>query len=136
LKFELADQEWIVLDIGGEGRHASAWNINPCPLKTLGRNRGEPIPHWIRGRADDIPLPSGVADWLIVERTPLSRRAVMELARVVAPHGRITLRHVPLPWTDRHALARQLLPGKAYQRMTRIGAAVVQETEFRLTAAG
>ena len=126
----------IVLDVGGEGRHVRAWNINPCSLKTAGDARGQPIPHWIRGRADDIPLPSGVVDWLIVERTPLSKRALEELARVVAPAGRITLRHVPLPWKDRHALARQVLPGRAYRRMTRIGGTLVQETDFRLAVTG
>jgi hypothetical protein len=125
----------FVLDIGGEGRHAEAWNLNPSPTRTLGPDRGRPIPRWIPGRADAIPLAAGVVDWLIVERTPLSHEALVELARVVSPSGRITLRHVPLPWADRHALARSILPGRAVQRMMHLGGAVVQETEFWLGGA-
>ena len=33
------------LDHRREGR--DAWNLNPSPVKTIGKNRGEPIPHRI-----------------------------------------------------------------------------------------
>jgi hypothetical protein len=122
----------LVVDVGGEGRHELAWNINPSRFQTIGRNKGQPIPRWLGGRADCIPLPHAVIDWLIVERTPLSKAALRELARVVAPRGRITLRHVPLPWKDRHALAKVMLPGRVCQRLMLIGNTEVQETEFRL----
>ena len=34
----------FILDIGGEGRHPDAWNLNPRKTKTLGPDRGLPIP--------------------------------------------------------------------------------------------
>jgi hypothetical protein len=120
----------LVIDIGGEGRHVCAWNVNPSPFRTVGRYRGQPIPRWICGRADDIPLPCAVVDWLIVERTPVSKAALREFARVISPTGRITLRHAPLPWADRHALAKAILPGRIFERVLQLGAALVQETEF------
>lgn len=122
----------LIVDVGGEGRHELAWNINPSRFQTIGRNKGRPIPRWLGGRADSIPLPRGVVDWLIVERTPLSKAALREFARVIVPTGRITLRHAPLPWKDRHALAKAMLPGHVSQRLILIDDRVVQETEFHL----
>jgi hypothetical protein len=55
------------LDIGGEGRHAEAWNLNPSPVKTLGPEKGLPIPRRIAGRANAIPLPDHSVDRIIVE---------------------------------------------------------------------
>lgn len=122
----------LVVDVGGEGRHPIAWNVNPSPIRTLGRYKGQPIPRWLYGTAESIPLADGAVDWLIVERTPLSLAALKELARVVSPTGRITLRHVPLPWKDRHGLAKSVLPGRFVERMSCIGGLTVQETEFLL----
>ncbi len=64
----------ITLDIGGEGRHKAAINLNRNRRKTLGAGRGEPIPQLVVGRADAIPLADKSVDYIIVERTPLSRR--------------------------------------------------------------
>jgi hypothetical protein len=111
----------FVVDVGGEGRHELASNINFSHFQTIGRDTGRPIPRWLGGRADNIPLPRGVVNWLIVERTPLSKAALREFARVIAPTGRITLRHAPLPWKDRHALAKAMLPGQVCQRLFLIG---------------
>jgi hypothetical protein len=61
----------FILDIGGEGRHPTAWNLNPRATKTLGPDRGEPIPRLIRGRGESIPLPDRSVDVVIVEQTPL-----------------------------------------------------------------
>ena len=58
------------LDIGGEGRYADAWNLNPSAVKTIGPNRGQMIPRRIPGRADVIPLPDHSVDQVIMERTP------------------------------------------------------------------
>jgi hypothetical protein len=122
----------FIVDVGGEGRHELAWNINPSRFQTIGRHKGRAIPRWPGGRADKIPLPCASVDWLIVERTPLSKAALREFARVIVPTGRITLRHTPFPWKDRHALAKAMLPGHVCQRLMRIGDREVQETEFRL----
>ena len=98
----------ITLDIGGEGGHPGAVNLNPARYKTLGPERGRPIPRLIVGRADAIPFADKSVSQVIVERTPLSRQALAEIARVVAPGGVVFLTHVPLPAADRHALARAM----------------------------
>src|SRR5688500_1469436 len=97
----------MVLDIGGEGRHPRAWNLNPSRVKTLGRHRGAPIPRLILGRADAIPLADGSVDRVYVERTPLRDAALREIARIIRPGGVVTLRHVVIPGRDRHGRARQ-----------------------------
>ena len=120
----------MILDIGGEGRHPEAWNLNPSRVKTLGRGKGEPIPRLIRGRADAIPLVDGSVHQIVVERTPLTRSALREIARVIAPGGTVILRHVPLPDFDPHAVACEVLPGPHYRRNTVLHGASVQETCF------
>jgi len=122
----------LTLDIGGEGRHVDAWNLNPRPLRTCGPQRGEPIPRHIYGRADAIPLPDGSVDCIIVENTPLRAAALREIRRVIARHGTIVLRHVQLPFSDRHAAAMGVLPGRLTRRVVRLGERVVQESRFEL----
>jgi ubiquinone/menaquinone biosynthesis C-methylase UbiE len=124
----------FVLDVGGEGRHPEAWNLNPSRTKTIGKYRGQPIPRHIPGRADAIPLADRSVDRLIVERTPLRTAALHEIARVIACGGTIILRHARSPVGDPHAIALQLLPGQVSRRMIRLGTQVVQETEFQLSS--
>ncbi len=124
-------QSAVVLDVGGEGRHPEAWNLNPSPVKTFGEQRGQPIPRHIPGRADSIPLPDGSVDRLIVERTPLRVAALSEIARVISVTGTIVLRHAQPPNVDPHALASRILPGRISRRTIRLGGQVLQETEFR-----
>ena len=57
----------MILDIGGEGRHPEAWNLNPRSRKTVGKQRGELIPLLIQGRGESIPLADRTVDVLIVE---------------------------------------------------------------------
>ena len=122
----------LFLDIGGEGRHSDAVNVNPRRYKTLGPGRGEPIPRLIVARADAIPLASGSVARIVVERTPLTRAALAEIARVIAPRGTIVLRHVPLERGDRHALARKLLGGHAARRTLCLAGQCVQETRIQV----
>ena len=122
----------MLLDIGGEGRYANAWNLNPSHVKTLGPDKGKPIPHLILGRAQDIPLPDQSVDRIVSEQTPLTRRALVEIARVIAPGGEIVLRHVPLPMIDTHADARRILPGTACVTLHKVRQRVLQETRFQL----
>lgn len=120
----------FTLDIGGEGRHQAAWNLNPSPVKTKGADRGSLIPRLILGRAELIPLPDKSVDRLIVERTPLRRRALEEIRRVATPTGLVILRHaVPLD-IDPHRLAVQVLDGCTQQRTVHIDGQRVQETVF------
>lgn len=122
----------LTLDVGGEGRHAGAWNLNPSPLKTIGSDRGAPIPRLLVARADAIPLADNSVERVIVERTPLLAPALREIARIVAADGEIILRHAVPPGVDPHAVARRLLPGVARSRRVRVGSQVLQETTFRL----
>jgi hypothetical protein len=65
---------------------------------------------------------------IIVERTPLGAGVLREMARVIAPHGTVVLRHVPLVGTDRHRLACEILRGQTTCVLRRLGGALVQET--------
>jgi hypothetical protein len=121
----------FLLDIGGEGRYPKAWNLNPSKVKTLGRDRGQPIPRRIAGRAEAIPLPDQSVDTVIVERSPLRVVALHEIARVIAMDGMIILRHAPHRNCDPHFLAKQILPGTVSTRIWRLGWQEFQETEFR-----
>jgi hypothetical protein len=124
---EVSDSRPLILDIGGEGRHPQAWNVNPSQWRTYGPSRGEPIPRWICGRADAIPLPDRVADVILVERTPLTRAACHELRRVVRPGGTIVLRHVrPFGW-DPHVVAKDVLLGDTRQGDCEVGGKHCQE---------
>lgn len=122
----------LSIDIGGEGRHAAAVNVNTRCCKTLGPEKGEPIPRLLCARADALPLASGSVAQIIVERTPLSPAALAEIARVIAPGGTIVLRHVPLPHGDRHARAREHLGGNAVTGTLRLAGQWVQETRIRM----
>lgn len=119
-----------MLDVGGEGRHQMAWNLNPSPVKTLGPSRGKPIPRLILGRAEAIPLPDKSVDRLIVERTPLRRRALEEVGRVIRPTGCVILRHAVPPDIDPHRLAIRVLAGRTQQRTVHVSGQRVQETVF------
>ena len=124
----------FTLDIGGEGRHHDAWNLNPSLVKTRGPDRGSPIPRLIRGRSDAIPLADNSVDRIIVERTPLRVDALREINRVVSPRGTIILRHAVPPGVDPHRTAAHLLRGRMRQRKIRIHGTWVQESEFQLGA--
>ena len=120
------------LDIGGEGRNEDAWNLNPSAVRTVGPHRGEHIPRRIPGRAEAIPLPDHSVRQILVERTPLRRASLHEIARVVDQRGTIVLRHATPHDMDPHSLARSILPGRVSQRPIRIGRQVLQETCFQL----
>lgn len=122
----------IVLDIGGEGRHAGAWNLNPRALRTVGISRGQPIPRLIRGRGESIPLADASVDVLIVERTPLRQTTLREMLRVAKPSATTILRHAVGPLGDPHRVALQLLPGNHRRRIATIGRHYVLETIISL----
>ena len=122
----------MILDIGGEGRHPEAWNINPRSRKSLGQQRGEVIPRLIQGRSESIPLPDGCVQVLIVERTPLRQATLSEMLRVASPSARIILRHANAHRRDPHQLAVQTLKGAVEQCTVMIGRQLLQETIIRL----
>lgn len=122
----------MVVDIGGEGRHPEAWNVNPRQFKTFGPHRGDPIPRLIRGRAEQVPLPDRQVDMIIVERAPLSRKAIDEIKRIARPGALVVLRHVRPFGLDPHVLAKQVLCGEHRECECRIGSSVCQETVIEL----
>ena len=122
----------ILLDIGGEGRHPRAWNLNPSRVKTSGAMAGQPIPRLIVGRADAIPFGNGSIRKILSERTPLTSRALAEIARVIVPGGEVVLRHAAMPGRDPHRFAKVALRGVMRQRVRRIGDQRVHETWIRV----
>ncbi len=122
----------IRLDIGGEGRYEDAWNLNPSAVRTVAPHRGELIPQRISGRVEAIPLPDDSVEQVIMERTPIRKASLYEIARIVDRHGTIVLRHAMPPNFDPHLLARAILPGHVMQRRIRIGRQDLQETCFQL----
>lgn len=127
----MATQQFV-LDIGGEGRHQAAWNLNPRPFKTLGPQRGQPIPRLILGRAEKVPLPDRKIDMVIVERTPLSRRAIEEIKRIARPGALVLLRHARAFGRDPHLLAKEMLSGERHECECEIESKIYQETVIEL----
>lgn len=122
----------FTIDIGGEGRHPGAWNLNPSRVRTVGPQSGQPIPHLIAARANGLPFVDASVPRILVERTPMPLAALKEIRRVIAPGGLVVFRHVKLPWGDRHALAKQALPGRVRTRFYRSQKQVMQETAIRI----
>ena len=125
----------MILDIGGEGRHPEAWNLNPRSLRTLGKQRGESIPRLIQGRGERIPLADGSVGVVIAERTPINEETLAEMVRVATPQGTIILRHARAHERDPHRLAVQFLKGAIEQRTVKIGRQLLQETVIQLSPA-
>lgn len=124
----------LVIDIGGEGRHAQAYNVNPRQCKTYGPEKGLPIPRLVVGRSESIPLPERCADSIIVERTPLSLRALLEITRIARPGAEIVLRHAQAFGMDPHRLAKQIIKGAVRECDCKIGGQSYRETSFILDA--
>lgn len=121
-----------VIDIGGEGRHSAAWNVNPRRYRTCGPTHGEPIPRWILGRADALPLPDHVVDLILVERTPLTRTSMDEIRRVVKLDGTIVLRHARPFGMDPHRVVKTVFTGRFIERECAVGTSHCQELVIQL----
>lgn len=122
----------LVLDIGGEGRYRGVWNLNPRRFRTCGPLRGQPIPNWLPGRAERIPLPAGCVRAIIVERTPLQAAALWEIRRVAGPGTRVLLRHALRAGGNPHRLANEILGPPLHVTRRCVGGTVIQQSVFRL----
>lgn len=119
-----------LLDVGGEGRHLAAWNLNPRRYKTRGPARGAPIPRLILGRAEAIPLPDQSVGMVIVERTPLLGGGLDEIERVLESTGIVLLRHARPPGHDPHRQACERLAGRVEQQVLHVSGYALQQTVF------
>lgn len=82
------------VDVGGEGAHAAAWNLNPSRLRTMPGGRvGDPIPRLIQGSGEQMPFRDGSISRLVLENAPITDRTAREIARVMAPDGLVELRN-------------------------------------------
>ncbi len=124
----------FILDIGGEGRHPEAWNLNPLAKRSLAPQRGQPIARLIRARGENIPLATSSVDLVIVERTPLRPATLREIRRIVKPGAFVLLRHADLPRLDPHRIALRVLPGRVHRGKLQIGGQQYRETAIRLDA--
>lgn len=122
----------LVLDIGGEGRHPEALDLNPSAIRTVGEARGEPIPNLILGRGEAHPSARQFRRRGACERAPLLKRTLLEILRITKHSGKIRLQHARPAWSDPHDLALAILPGNVVQRATHEGNYVVQDTEMHL----
>jgi hypothetical protein len=82
----------IIVDIGGEGINRDAININPEQYTSSSDNT-LPIPLWVKGRGESIPVKDGEVDHLILENTPLNNNIIIEIIRVIKKDGTIKLVH-------------------------------------------
>lgn len=83
----------VHVDVGGEGRYEDALNINPGKYTSTTGEPGRPIPNWVYGRSDDLPLPDNSVHKLTVESAPLNDQAIMEILRVMRPRSQIEVYH-------------------------------------------
>lgn len=123
-----------LLDIGGEGRYATAMNLNPSGEKTLGPDKGTAIPNWIGGRAEDIPLPDRSVQAIVMERTPLRKEAIDEIARVATEDATLVFRHTVDQPSDPHARIVERISGKAEVARVTLDGQPVQQLTIRRTA--
>jgi len=97
---KLENNEPVHIDIGGEGRYEDALNINPGKYTSTTGEPGRPIPNWVYGRSDELPLPDQSVHKLTVESAPLNDQAMVEVLRVLRPRSQINLYH-PTEYAER-----------------------------------
>jgi RHS repeat-associated protein len=79
----------VHIDIGGEGAHVEAINLNPSTVtSTQGANL---IPRRVPGVGERLPFSSRTADVITLEGAPLRPGAAEEIGRVIRPGGEVTL---------------------------------------------
>lgn len=81
------------IDIGGEGRYAGAWNVNPARSTSTTGTPGRPIPRLIQALGEALPFADASVARVTVENAPIRPGTVAEIARVLAPGGEVHLLH-------------------------------------------
>lgn len=106
----------LVIDIGGEGRHPAAINVNPGFTTTTTGRAGRPIPNLVQGVGEKLPFPARAADTIIVENAPLRPETIAELARVIKPGGAVRLVHPSEYAAKVHQAAVRAIGERVHQR--------------------
>jgi hypothetical protein len=96
----------VVVDIGGEGEHDRAINVNvktiggtkPFALGPIVRKKNtfeQEIPRLVLRKDCDgrLPFQNNSVDKIIVQGTPVGRGTAAEIARIIAPGGQIEMAH-------------------------------------------
>ncbi len=125
--------EIALLDVGGEGRYATAMNLNPHGEKTLGPDKGGAIPNRIDGRVENIPLPDRSVQAIVMEKTPLRNEAIDEIARVATDDATLVFRHSVDQHSDPHGRVLERISGIAETTPVTLDGQPVQELTIRLT---
>ena len=112
----------VTVDIGGEGRHPSAINLNINVLQTI--NEPTPTPNVILGSAFSLPFDDQSIDHLVVESAPFNPE---EIARVLRPAGTVRVFH-PAEMEQRHARLAEAVGGQVSTRRTKFGDIDMLET--------
>lgn len=97
---KIENHQPVHVDVGGEGRYEDALNINPGKYTSTTGEPGHPIPNWVYGRSDELPLPDQSVHKLTVESAPLNGQAMAEILRVMRPRSQINLYH-PSEYAER-----------------------------------
>ncbi len=82
----------VIVDIGGEGSNLNAINVNPQRFISDSDNV-RPIPLWVKGKGESIPVKNGEVDYVILENTPLNNEIISEIIRIIKKGGLIKLVH-------------------------------------------
>jgi len=85
------DPKRIVIDIGGEGRHADALNVNPFRVTTTTGAPGRPIPNHVPFDGKRLPFGDRSVDIIHLENSPIRPDTIAEIKRVLRPGGEIRL---------------------------------------------
>jgi RHS repeat-associated protein len=106
----------VHIDIGGEGAHPEAINLNPTNVTST--NEATLIPRRVPGVGERLPFSSRTADVITLEGAPLRPGAAEEIGRVIRPGGEVTLVNPSDYATAAHQRVADVLRGNVTQTVT------------------
>jgi hypothetical protein len=80
-----------VIDIGGEGRHAGALNVNPSKVTSTTGAAGRPIPNHVPFDGKRLPFADQSVDVIHLENAPIRPETIAEIKRVLRLGGDVRL---------------------------------------------
>ena len=103
------------LDIGGEGRHFNAVNLNPSTHTTCLSGPQLPIPNHLQGRGESIPCSDCSVFLITIENTEITEDMTIEIKRVLDAHGIIRLIHPTGYAAEAHSYVATIVNGKVFR---------------------